>query len=292
MKKKIVRTLWLVGVLWVGASAPALAQAGNIATVYQTGNANAVTIEQAGSANVAATHQEGDGNRIEVEQVAAVSSHVTVQQHGSSNEAQVSQTALAGWTTASLEQKGSRNVAQITQTSTSGYDVADLYQEGQDNDTRIHQSAPGDNTLDVRQWGGSPGSPGNDNLAWLSQGAATVNLAFLEQMGNDNRLFGATSAGAIDPLEYAYQYAVTGGNELHLYQEGNGNSAGLYQWSAAGNYADIRQLYDGNTVGIYQIAYGGTNYVTVDQNGQNTGGSAVVSQIALTGNNTAHVSHP
>ncbi len=289
--KKIMRVVLSMGALLVGASEQARAQPGNVAHIEQTGNANVVTIEQAGSANWAHTYQNGSENWILVEQATAISSQVTVQQQGHPNVAETLQTALAGWTTASLGQNGDRNVAKVAQTSTTGNGVADLYQEGQDNDARIVQSASGDNQLDVRQWGGSVGTPGHGNLAWLFQDAGTINIAVLEQIGNDNRFVGADSLGGIAYLERACQYAMTGGSELHLYQEGSSNTAGLHQWAATGNYADIRQLNEGNQVGIYQTAYQGANYVRVYQTGRDAGGVATVSQIALTGNNTATVTN-
>jgi hypothetical protein len=113
---------------------------------------------------------------------------------------------------------------------------------------------------------------GNKNIAKLEQtagatGASTVgpawepyNVTNIEQIGDKNKLVGATNMGLIDEAANATQYSATSYNTLTLYQKGSNNRVGLKQNSGAWNNvnAGIRQEGDKNLFSVYQNSGGGS----------------------------------
>lgn len=152
---------------------------------------------------------------------------------------------------ADIEQLGDTNLGTVTQNG------------GTKNDVQSFQSAIGNNTLNVIQSGDNEGlllnqitGAGNNsavvnqgdgstnNWANVSQTSALGNTLIVDQLGSSNSLVRADSNAMLNTNGSAFQNSVNGSNSLDTYQQGIGNSIGLYQNSEGNNTAVIDQIGD------------------------------------------------
>ena len=259
MKKHLVGLMALAMILSFSGSL----WASNSADVDQSGYSNTAYIEQVGGSS--------KDNSIDIDQIAASTeaNSAIAHQKGNGNDIDVYQKALTGSNTFYIEQLDYDTAGNVISVN----NVFSLSQ------IAGSSGADNDNIATAYQWG-------SNNVAKISQTAATDNTLYLKQDGDSNMLVGANSDGTINSEAAATQISATSYNDLSCVQGGNGNKVGLYQNANGYNKATITQSLGSNSLVAWQNAPYGSNELTVTQNG---GMSAVVIQNAISGNNVATI---
>ncbi len=272
-------------------------QAGNTATVDQTG----------GSSNTAVSEQTGKSGSATINQIAGAATNTAFikQVSGTGSGAAINQTTYAGATSmndARITQYGDGQVGVTTQDFAksssivimqggngimSGNNRADVRQvNGVTSSTAtIMQNTTADggqNKARIEQIGvtqlnmGTISQQGSSNEAGLIQTGAGSNTATISQTGNFNMVGGP---GTVDPGNSTLT------NNSYAKQDGSANGMVVNQTSTAvtatasfNNAAVLSQTGTGNTMTVDQVLTSGTsgNLATVTQNGSTN--TAVVQQ--------------
>jgi hypothetical protein len=257
---------------------------GNLARLMQTGEVqagsgveNLATVLQSGTANQSTTVQEGDFNNAFMAQ-----GQNNLSSEGNLGYIQQGTGQQAEGNFAAMEQDGNDNQATIVQT----YDNSDAWtrQDGDDNRSLIKQDAGPNQTAGHEAWNLQEG---NGNASTIDQsGNGARNFADTRQLGDDNKALqvqvatapdgGVGNTASIDQGDLPWT-TDDGSNGASAYQNqnGEGNSADIYQRAGGVTGVNIAEQYQDGTDNSAEIRMnhgnygGGDNYARQDQVGAN-----------------------